>query len=175
MRIRGRKSGKMTPGPTDTDHGPDERRAHNATRVELIDPRTRATRIRITDGCELDRLLFEDMITADQHWAGGKLAEAVVRAGGTKSCLANIERTSGGKGNDRRVGAVWRVARAVRSVERREGKQASRMLLDLALDLIKIREAQAPLIRSCLDALGNHYGLGRWESFSLLVRSPTMR
>ena len=102
----------------------------------MIDPRTRATRIRITDGCELDRLLFEDMITADQHWAGGKLAEAVVRAGGTKSCLANIERTSGGKGNDRRVGAVWRVARAVRSVERREGKQASRLLLDLARDLI---------------------------------------
>ena len=143
--------------------------------MELIDPRTRATRMRITDGCELDRLLFEDMITADQHWAGGKLAEAVVRAGGTKSCLANIERTSGGKGNDRRVGAVWRVARAVRSVERREGKQASRLLLDLALDLIKIREAQAPLIRSCLDALANHYGLGRWESFSLLARSPTMR
>jgi len=164
----------MTPGPTDTDHGPDERRAHNTTRVELIDPRTRATRIRITDGCELDRLLFEDMITEDQHWAGGKLAEAVVRAGGTKSCLANIERTSGGKGNDRRVGAVWRVARAVRSVERREGKQASRLLLDLALDLIKIREAEAPLIRSCLDTLGNHYGLGRWESFSLLARSPTM-
>ena len=165
----------MTPGPTDTDHGPDERRAHNTTRVELIDPRTRATRIRITDGCELDRLLFEDMITEDQHWAGGKLAEAVVRAGGTKSCLANIERTSGGRGNDRRVGAVWRVARAMRSVERREGKQASRLLLDLALDLIKIREAQAPLIRSCLDTLGNHYGLGRWESFSLLARSPTMR
>ena len=73
------------------------------------------------------------------------------------------------------MGAVWRVARAVRSVERREGKQASRLLLDLALDLIKIREAQAPLIRSCLDTLGNHYGLGRWESFSLLARSPTMR
>ena len=143
--------------------------------MELIDPRTRATRIRITDGCELDRLLFEDMITADQHWAGGKLAEAVVRAGGTKSCLANIERTSGGKGNDRRVGAVWRVARAVRSVERREGKQASRLLLDLALDLIKIREAQAPVIRSSLDALGNPYGLGRWASCSLLARSPTVR
>ena len=164
----------MTPGPADTDHGPDERRAHNATRVELIDPRTRATRIRITDGCELDRLLFEDMITADQHWAGGKLAEAVGRAGGTKSCLANIEKTSGGGLRDRNLGAVWRVARAMRSVERREGKQGSRMLLDLVLDLIKIREVQAPLIRSCLDALGSHYGLGRWESFSL-ARSPTMR
>ena len=165
----------MTPGPADTDHGPDERRAHNATRVELIDPRTRATRIRITDGCELDRLLFEDMITADQHWAGGKLAEAVGRAGGTKSCLANIEKTSGGGLRDRNLGAVWRVARAMRSVERREGKQGSRMLLDLVLALIKIRAAQAPLIRSCLDALGNHYGLGRWESFSLLARSPTVR
>ena len=143
-------------------------------RMELIDPRTRATRIRITDGCELDRLLFGDLITADQHWAGGKLAEAVVRAGGTKSCLANIERTSGGRGSDRRIGAVWRVARAMRSVERREGKRASRLLLDVAMDLIKIRKAEAPLIRSCLDALGHHYGLGRWESFSL-ARSPTIR
>jgi hypothetical protein len=119
--------------------------------------------------------LFDDLINADQHWAGGKLAEAVVRAGGTKSCLANIERTSGGRGSDRRIGAVWRVARAMRSVERREGKRASRLLLDLALDLIKIREPEAPLIRSCLDALGNHYGLGRWEPFSLLARSPTVR
>ena len=143
--------------------------------MELIDPRTRSTRMRITDGCELDRLLFDDLIDADQHWAGGKLAEAVVRAGGTKSCLANIERTSGGRGSDHKIEAVWRVARAMRSVERREGKRASRLLLDVAMDLIKIREAEAPLIRSCLDALGNHYGLGRWESFSLLARSPTMR
>jgi len=165
----------MTPGPRDIDHGPDERRAHNSMRMELIDPRTRSTRMRITDGCELDRLLFDNLINADQHWAGGKLAEAVVRVGGTKSCLANIERTSGGRGSDHKIGAVWRVARAMRSVERREGKQASRLLLDVAMDLIKIREAEAPLIRSCLDALGNHYGLGRWESFSLLARSPTMR
>ena len=163
------------PGPRDTDHGPDERRAHNTMRMELIDPRTRSTRMRITDGCELDRLLFGHLITADQHWAGGKLAEAAVRAGGTKSCLANIERTSGGRGSDHKIGAVWRVARAMRSVEGREGKRASRLLLDLALDLIKIREAEAPLIRSCLDALGNHYGLGRWESFSLMARSPTIR
>jgi hypothetical protein len=137
--------------------------------MELIDPRTRATRMRITDGCELDRLLFADLITADQHWAGNKLAEAIARVGGTKSCLANIEKTSGGGIRDRNLGAVWRVAKAVRSVERREGREASRLLLDLALDLIKIREEQAPLIRSCLDALGSHYGLGRWESFSLLA------
>jgi hypothetical protein len=173
VRKQARKSGKMTPGST--DHGTEERRAHNATRLELIDPRTRTTRLRITDGCELDRLLFDDVITADQHWAGGKLAEAVVQAGGTKGCLANVERTSGGGLRDRNLGAVWRVARAMQSVERREGKPASRLLLDLAFDLIKIREAQAPLIRSCLDALANHYGLGRWESFSLMARSPTIR
>ena len=78
-------------------------------RMELIDPRTRSTRMRITDGCELDRLLFDDLINADQHWAGGKLAEAVVRVGGTKSCLANIERTSGGRGSDRSRGccSTW--------------------------------------------------------------------
>ena len=141
--------------------------------MELIDPRTRATRMRITDGCELDRLLFADLITADQHWAGSKLAEATVRAGGTKSCLANIERTSGGGGSDRRVGAVWQLTKAMRSVERGEGKEASRLLLDVALDLIRIREDQAPLIRSCLDALGFHYGLGRWGSFSLLAKSDS--
>ena len=141
--------------------------------MELIDPRTRATRMRIIDGCELDRLLFTDLITADQHWAGSKLAEATVRAGGTKSCLANIERTSGGGGGDRRVGAVWQLARAMRSVEQGEGKEASRLLLDVALDLIKIRGDQAPLIRSCLDALSFHYGLGRWDSFSLLAKSDS--
>ena len=143
--------------------------------MELIDPRTHATRMRIMDGCELDRLLFTDLITADQHWAGSKLAEATVRAGGTKSWLANIERTSGGGGGDRKIGAVWRVATAMRSVEMREGREASRLLLDVAMNLIEIKEEQAPLIRSCLDALGDHYGLGRWEPFSLLAVSPTAR
>jgi hypothetical protein len=165
----------MTPGPADTDHGTEERRAHNATRLELIDPRTRTTRLRVTDGCELDRLLFDDVITADQHWAGGKLAEAVVRAGGTKGCLANTERTSSGGIRDRNLGAVWHIAKAMRSVERREGKAASRLLLNVALDLVEVREEQAPLVRSCLNALANHYGLGRWESFSLMARSPAIR
>jgi len=143
--------------------------------MELIDPRTRATRMRVTDGCELDRLLFADLITSDQHWAGGKLVEATVRAGGTKGCLANTERTSSGGIRDRNLGAVWHIAKAMRSVERREGKAGSRLLLNVALDLVEVREEQAPLIRSCLNALGTYYGLGRWESFSLLVRSPTVR
>lgn len=140
-------------------------------RFEPVDLRGSATRLRITDGCELDRLVFENLITPDQHWAGTKLAETLTQAGGIKGCLANVERTSGGKGNDRRMGAVWRVAKAMRSVEEKEGRQASRMLLDVALDLTEIRGDRISLVRSCLDALGYHYGLGKWEPFSLLARS----
>ena len=116
--------------------------------------------------------MFENLITPDQHWAGTKLAETLTQAGGIKGCLANVDRTSGGGGkDDRRMSAVWQVAKAMRSIEKGEGKVASRLVLDVALDLIEIRGDRISLIRSSLDALGHHYGLGRWEPFSLLARS----
>jgi len=123
--------------------------------------------MRVTDGCEIDRLFFGDKINSDQHWAAGKLAEAVARANGVKSCLANIERTSGGDRGDRRIGAVWQLAKAIRSVEISEGREASRLLLDTAMDTVVVDSDRLPLLRKSLDALSYYYGLGRWGSFSL--------
>lgn len=170
MNRKSRKSGKTGRGIKESDHGTNERRSHNLTRLEAVDVGTNSTRLRVLDGTELDRLLYTGLISSDQHWAGSKLEQAVVQAGGIKGCLANVERTSGGGGGeDRKVGAIWRVARAVRSVEQREGKKASRLLLDLAMNLVSgIPQGQLPRLRLCLDALAYHYGLGRWESFSLL-------
>jgi len=132
-----------------SDLGTPELVLRHAVQVEPAGLHIGVVRLRVLDGCELDRLLARELIEADQHSAGLKLGWDIGRAGGTKSCFGTLEGglSRGGTAGGRVMFAVFRIAKAMHQVQKRTDKETARLVYHVASDETKVT---SPAAVSCL-------------------------
>jgi len=123
-----------------SDLGTPELSLHHAVKVEPVGPQLGAVRLRVLDGCELDRLLSSELIMPDQHSAGLKLGWDIDRAGGKKSCFNNFEGglSRGGTAGGRVMFAVSRIAKAIHQVQSRTDRRTARLVFTVVSDEAKV-------------------------------------
>jgi len=145
---------------TVSDLGTPELALHHAVQVEPAGLRIGTVRLRVLDGCELDRLLSSELIGPDQHSAGLKLGWDIGRAGGTKSCLSAFEGglSRGGTAGGRVMFAVSRIAKAMHQVQKRTDKETARLVFHVASDETKVTSpAAVSCLKTGLTALSSFY------------------
>ena len=132
-----RKTGKKR--SETSDFGTPELQHHHAVVVEAAGLNVGRVRVRVTDGCELDRLLAS--LTGPM--GGGE---------------------SGGKF----VYAIGRVSSAVRQLQVDVGRETVRLVISIIWDEAKISsDSQLAVLRSGLDSLSNYYAANRHVPTSL--------
>jgi hypothetical protein len=143
-----------------SDLGTPELSLRHAVKVEPVGPLMGAVRLRVLDGCELDRLLSGELIMPDQHNAGLKLGWDIGRAGGKKSCFSNFEGglSKGGTVGGRVMFAVSRIASAIHQVQRKTNRKTARLVFTVASDEARVT-SRAELLHliSGLKILSSYY------------------
>lgn len=162
-----RKTGKKR--SETSDFGTPELQHHHAVVVEAAGLNVGRVRVRVTDGCELDRLLAGEYITNDEHTAGTKLSWDLDRAGGKRSCVASLTGPmGGGESGGKFVYAIGRVSSAVRQLQVDVGRETVRLVISIIWDEAKISsDSQLAVLRSGLDSLSNYYAANRHVPTSL--------
>jgi hypothetical protein len=162
-----RKAGKKQ--KETSDFGTPELQQHHAVVVEAAGLNVGRVRIRVTDGCELDRLLAGEYITNDQHNAGTKLSWDLDRAGGKRSCIASLNGPmGGGESGGKFVYAIGRVSSAVRQLQVDVGRETVRLVISIIWDEAKISsDSQLEVLRLGLNSLSNYYATNRHIPTSL--------
>lgn len=157
MKKKQKKIGKK---PFETsDFGTPELRRHHQLVVEPASLHVGSVRVRVTDGCELDRLLSSQLITEGQHSAGTRLGWDFDRAGGRNSCVATlVGNMGGGETGGRFVYAIGRVTSAVRQLQVDIGRGAVRLVILVVGDETKItNQKQLHYLTAGLDSLSKFY------------------
>tara|TARA_R110002020_G_scaffold110945_8_gene256260 strand:- start:223 stop:726 length:504 start_codon:yes stop_codon:yes gene_type:complete len=149
----GKKSKKAS------DFGNPELRNHYQTVIETSGSGVGQHRLRVVDGCELDRLLYGNLITPDQHNAGIRLGGDVSRAGCKTNWLAAMNSTGkGGVSGGRFLFAAKRISKAMASVQKECDRVTARLMMSVACDEVTINgPAQLTRLVIGLDALSEHY------------------
>ena len=155
-----------------SDYGSPTLARHHAVRLEQIRPNNGRLRLRILDGSELDRLLHEDKISIEQHFAGERFEGEVQSMRGGSSCLASLTRlqTGGNQASDRLVGTLGRVVDAMRAMEKNTERGTADLVMNVALNIVQITDDLLPRVITGLDSLGEHYSVARWLSPSFSLR-----
>ena len=132
-----------------SDLGTPELSLRHAVRVETAGLHIGAVRLRVLDGCELDRLLSSKLIEPDQHSAGLKLGWDIGRAGGKKSCFSTLDGglSRGGTAGGKVMFAVSRIVGAMHQVQKRTDRKTARLVFYVASDETEIT---SPAGLSCL-------------------------
>ena len=142
------------------DLGTPELLLHRAVKVEPVGVGIGQVRLRVLDGCELDRLLARELIEADHHSAGVKLGWDIGRAGGAKSCFSVLEGglLKGGTAGGRVLFAVSRIAKAMHQVQKRTDKKTARLVYHVASDETKVTSpADISCLKTGLVVLSSYY------------------
>ena len=162
-----RKTGKKR--SETSDFGTPELQRHHAVVIEAAGLNVGRVRVRVTDGCELDRLLASQLITEEQHTAGTKLSWDLDRAGGKRSCIASLVGSiGGGEIGGKFVYAIGRVSSAVRQLQSDVGRNTVRLVISVIWDESKIaNQSQLRSLRSGLSSLSNYYAVNRHIPASL--------
>jgi hypothetical protein len=164
-----RQTGMRSKEPSDLGT-PQIAMRHTVT-VESAGLRLGAVRLRVLNGCELDRLLAGEWIEADHHTAGLKLGWDIGRAGGCKSCFGSLEGgVSRGETTGGRVAyAVFRIAKAMQQVESGTNRKTARLVFSVASDEAKITSrAELSNLVSGLRILSGHYAARTSAPLSLV-------
>ena len=143
-----------------SDLGTPELSLRHAVKVEPAGLGIGTVRLRVLDGCELDRLLANELIEPDQHSAGLKLGWDISRAGGKKSCFSALEGglSRGGTAGGRVMFAVSRIAKAMHQVQRRTNKKTARLVFNVASDEVKVTSpAELTYLKTGLVVLSSFY------------------
>jgi len=143
-----------------SDLGTPELALRHAVKVEPVGPQLGAVRLRVLDGCELDRLLTNALIMPDQHNAGLKLGWDIGRAGGKKSCFNALDGglSRGGTTGGRVMFAVSRIAKAICQVQKRTNRGTARLVFNIASDETKVTSrAELLSLISGLKILSSYY------------------
>jgi len=132
-----------------SDLGTPELSLRHAVKIEPAGLHIGAVRLRVLDGCELDRLLSSKLIEPDQHSAGLKLGWDITRAGSKKSCFSTLEggMSKGGTAGGKVMFAVSRIAKAMHQVQKRTDRETARLVFSVASDETKVT---SPAALSCL-------------------------
>jgi len=143
-----------------SDLGTPELSLRHAVKIEPAGLNIGSVRLRVLDGCELDRLLASQLIMPDQHSAGLKLGWDIGRAGGKKSCFSTLEGglSRGGTVGGRVMFAVSRIAKAIHQVQKRTDRRTARLVFTVASDEVKVT-SRAELLHliSGLKILSSYY------------------
>jgi len=161
-RPTGKKSNKHS------DFGSPELRQHFTTVVESTGPVVGRHRLRVVDGCELDRLFYRELISADQHSAGLRLGGDFIRAGCKASSLEPSDTSKGGVSGGRFLFAVQRIAKAMSFIKREIDYSHAKLAMAVAANERQIasRKEIAKLGRA-LDVLCSHYARHSFVPHSL--------
>lgn len=155
------------------DQGPIERRNHNQVVVER-DARNRP-RLRVVDQTELDRLLWQRLITLDQHTAGDHLYGLLSNAGYFAACKWALESNIRGSVqtiSDSRDTAMIKVALSTVWVRARAGLRTQQLLFAVALGERKAPDKVLPPLRFALDVYQRFESW--WFGRDLDVSIPTL-
>ena len=157
MKKRLKKTGKKR--SETSDFGTPELRRQHQIVIEPAGLSIGRVRLRVTDGCELDRLLNSQLITGEQHSAGTRLGWDFDRAGGRRSCIATlIGSVGGGETGGRVVYAIGRVTSAVRQLQIDIGREAGRLVILVVGDETKITSrTQLTCLTAGLNSLSKFY------------------
>jgi len=157
MKKRLKKTGKKR--SETSDFGTPELRRQHQIVMEPAGLNVGSVRLRVTDSCELDRLLNSQLITDGQHSAGTRLGWDFDRAGGRRSCLATLASSiGGGETGGRFVYAIGRVTSAMRQLQIDIGRKAGRLVILVVGDETKItNRAQLTCLTAGLDSLSKFY------------------
>lgn len=155
-----------------SDYGNVNLTHHRVVRLEQISPNSGRLRLRVLDGSQLDKLLHQDKITIEQHFAGEKFGGDVQSVEGSSSCLANLTRlqVGGEQASNRFIGALGKVVDAMRVLEENTKRGTPDLIIGVALNIITIDDDLLPHFRKGLDALSEHYSVSRWMSSSFSLR-----
>jgi len=123
-----------------SDLGTPELSLRHTVRLEAAGTHLGSVRLRVIDGCELDRLLAGEWIQSDQHSAGLKLGFDIDRCGGKKSCFSSLDGglSRGGTVGGRVMYAAVRIARAMDQVQNGTDRKTARLVFAIASDEGKV-------------------------------------
>lgn len=160
------------------DYGSTDRHRHDVVRPELTG-HGHAVRMRVKDGCEIDRLQLRGLINPFQHSAAASFARDLHAARLLGVATVNLGGTGGGQGGsitDGQADALIKVGDAIRVLDRLVGQSVRVLTVDLCLSLVRVERAETLRdAKQGLDALLSHYDRRHQTVFTLqtdLVAGP---
>lgn len=136
------------------DYGPAERSRHGEVKPELTG-KGHAVRMRARDNCELDRLLYQSLITPDYWSAGDSLMRKLHAAKMLGMSVTKMERVAGGDHvSQRQATALLDIADAIRWLDMSCGEQARRLAIQVCMSEVRVEAKEdLNLLRLALSAL----------------------
>jgi hypothetical protein len=143
---------------TASDLGTPERAKRSKLKPELTG-KGYAVRMRVTDGCEIDRLLMAGRITDLEHSTCGALLRDMHDAKLLGCKTAKFEVFIGDKRQaaDMQATALQKVIGAMRSIERAHGIPARMMMLAVLLEDRAVRQGSEDMLRNAIAAVEGFY------------------
>lgn len=143
---------------TTSDLGSPELQQHFTTVVEDAGPSVGRHRLRVVDGCELDRLFHQRFISSDQHSAGLRLGGDFIRAGCKIGSLNPSGAGKGGVSGGRFLFAIQRISRAMSFVQREIDVSHAKLAMSVAANERRITsKREITKLSRALDVLSSHY------------------
>tara|TARA_R110002020_G_scaffold72309_3_gene186157 strand:- start:973 stop:1479 length:507 start_codon:yes stop_codon:yes gene_type:complete len=144
-----------------SDYGPVEKLSHGEFKLEPVDPKTFATRLRRVDVTPFDTMLFKGIISDLQHSASESLCLDLWQARMLGPSGSNFDRSIGGDGrwaSARQADRFHAVIDALRCVSSQAGKASERWLLKVAIDLVMpSSKKEVGAVKAGLSELIKHY------------------